>query len=45
MAELKTKVNDANVTEFLDSIADEAKRADAYAIFEMMRTVTKTEPN
>ena len=44
MAELKTKVNDANVTTFLDSIADETKRKDAYTIFEIMHKATKTKP-
>lgn len=44
MAELKTQENDASVTEFLDAIADEKKRADAYALLEMMRKATKAEP-
>lgn len=44
MAELKTKVNDANVTEFLDGIADETKRKDAYTLFEMLQTATKSKP-
>jgi hypothetical protein len=44
MAELKTKVNDASVTEFLDRIADEKKRADAYVLLELMRKATKEEP-
>ena len=43
MAELKTKVNDANVTTFLDGIADEAKRKDSYLLFEMMQKATKNE--
>ncbi len=42
-AELKTKVNDANVTTFLDSIADEAKRKDSYLLFKMMQKATKNE--
>ena len=44
MAELKTKVNKASVTKFLDSIADEVKRNDSYMIFEMMRKATNAEP-
>jgi len=44
MAELKTKVNKASVTKFLDSIADEVKRKDSYMIFEMMRKATNAEP-
>ena len=44
MAELKTKVNEASVTEFLDSITDEVKRTDSYVILEMLQHATKTEP-
>ncbi len=43
-AELKTKVNDASVTEFLDSVADEQKRNDCFEILKMMKQVTKEEP-
>lgn len=43
MAELKTKVNDASVTQFLDSM-DESKRADSYKILEIMQKATKQEP-
>ena len=43
MGELKTKVNDADVTTFLDNIEDEAKRNDTRAIFELMRKATKEE--
>lgn len=44
MTELKTKVNNASVTKFLDSIPDEAQRADAHTIFELMQKATKAEP-
>jgi hypothetical protein len=44
LAELKTKVNDASVTKFLDSIADEKKRQDAYTLLELMQKVTKAQP-
>ena len=44
MAELKTKVNDASVTKFLDSVADEVQRKDSYTLLELMQEVTKTEP-
>jgi len=30
MAELKTKVNDASIEDFLNSIEDEKKRADSF---------------
>ncbi|OQY86320.1 MAG: hypothetical protein B6D41_13460 [Chloroflexi bacterium UTCFX4] len=43
-AELKTKKTDASVTKFLDGIADEKKRADAYTLLEMIKKVTKLEP-
>ena len=43
-AELKTKLNDASVTEFLNSVADEKKRKDCFEILEMMKQVTREEP-
>ena len=43
-AEVKTKVNDASVTEFLNSVAEEKKRADCFEILKMMKQVTKEEP-
>jgi hypothetical protein len=44
MAELKTKVNDASVTAFLNKITDEEKRADSFEILKMMEQVTKQKP-
>ena len=43
-AELKTKVNDASVTKFLDSVTDEQKRNDSFEILKLMKQVTKEEP-
>ncbi len=43
-AELKTKVNDASVTGFLDSVADAQKRADSFVVLDMMQKATKQEP-
>ena len=43
-AELKTKVNDANVTKFLNSVADEQKRNESFEILKLMKQVTKEEP-
>jgi len=43
-AELKTKLNDASVTKFLNGVADEQKRNDSFEILEMMKQVTKEEP-
>lgn len=44
MAEQKTKPSDQSVSGFLDKIADETRRAECYAILDMMKRVTKTEP-
>jgi len=44
MAELKTKPRKADVDTFLSTISDDRKRADAYAVLELMRSVTKLEP-
>lgn len=44
MAELKTRVNDANVDKFLRGVTDETKREDSYKILEMMKKATKAEP-
>jgi hypothetical protein len=44
MAELKTKVNNASVTDFLNGIKDEAKRIDSFEIVKMMQQITKQEP-
>jgi hypothetical protein len=43
MAELKTKVTQGSVQEFLDSIEEEAKRKDTYMLFNMMQKATKNE--
>lgn len=44
MAELKTKINDASVEKFLNSVDDEKKRKFAFTILELMKNVTKAEP-
>ncbi len=44
MAELKTKLNDASVDDFLNAIKDEQVRQDCWAITEMMQQATKAEP-
>ena len=44
MAELKTKVNDASVEGFLNSVEDEQARKDCFEILKMMKQVTKEEP-
>ena len=42
--ELKTQVNDASVTDFLNSVAEEGKRNDAFEMLKLMKQVTKEEP-
>lgn len=44
MAENKTKQTDASVEDFLNSILHDGKRADSYAILEMMKEVTGLPP-
>ena len=44
MAELKTKVNDASVDEFLQGVKDEGVREDCYKILDIMQKATKAEP-
>jgi len=44
MAENKTQFNDADVTTFLETVTDEHRRQDCYAVLEMMREVTGEEP-
>jgi hypothetical protein len=44
MAELKTKVNEASVNKFLNSVADKQKREDSFVILELMKKITKYEP-
>lgn len=43
-AELKTKQTEANVDDFLDSIADDKMREDCRKIAAMMKTATGAEP-
>lgn len=44
MSELKTKVNDASVEDFLNSVEDEQARKDCFEISKMMEAVTKAKP-
>ncbi len=44
MAELKTQVNKASVSKFLNTITDEQKRADCLVISRMMEKATKSKP-
>ena len=42
-AELKTKVNEASVTEFLNSVEDEQKRKDSFEILKLMKKLSKED--
>jgi hypothetical protein len=42
--ELKTQLNDASVTDFLNSVEDEQKKKDSFEIMKMMKQVTRAEP-
>jgi hypothetical protein len=44
MAELKTKATDASVEDFLNTIEEEQKRADCFAISKMMQQATRAKP-
>jgi len=44
MATLKTQKNDASVENFLNSVSDEKKREDSFAILKLMQEVTGEEP-
>lgn len=44
MAEMKTKVNDASVEDFLSGVAHAQRRADAFAVLKMMKAVTGKKP-
>ena len=44
MAELKTKLNDASVEDFLNKVEDEQKRKDSFEIIKMMQQATQEEP-
>jgi hypothetical protein len=44
MNELKTKENDASVTDFIHAVPDETKRQDSYRLLDMYKRVTDEEP-
>lgn len=44
MADQKTKETSESVSAFLDKVADERRRADCFAVVDIMRAVTKEEP-
>ena len=44
MAEMKTKLNDASIEDFLNKVDDKQKRDDCFEIAKLMQQVTKEEP-
>ena len=44
MAELKTKPNDQNVDDFLQTVGDPAKREDCHRVLDIMKQITQQEP-
>ena len=44
MAELKTKLNDANVVSFLQSVKDEKRKLECMTVLALMKKITKVEP-
>ncbi len=44
MTELKTKVNDSDVSAFIDSVSDEKKRKDSYELLKIFTEVTGEKP-
>ena len=40
MADLKMKLNDGSVTDFLNGVADERKRQDSFTLLQMMEKIT-----
>jgi hypothetical protein len=44
MSELKTKVNEASVAKFLDSIPDDGQRSDSRVLLDLLQKATKAQP-
>ncbi len=44
MAELKTKVNNASVTNFINSVTSKTKRKDSFDLLELFKKITGEEP-
>jgi hypothetical protein len=44
MAELKTKVTNASVTAFINSVSDPVQRADAKTLLALLKKITKEKP-
>lgn len=44
LAEIKTKPTESSVIDFINSVSDEQKRKDSFAILDMMKKATGDEP-
>jgi len=44
MAENKTRQNEGSVESFLDSVENQQRRSDGYAVLELMKRITQLEP-
>ena len=44
MAELKTQLNDGSVNDFLNSVENEKRKTDSFAVLELMKEATGEEP-
>lgn len=44
MSEIKTKVTNADVNDFIDAVADERKRADGFVLLELFKKITGEPP-
>lgn len=44
MTTLKTKKNDSNVEDFLNSVSDEKKKSDSFKILNLMQEITQEKP-
>lgn len=44
MSELKTIVNDASVAGFINSVPDEVKKSDSFALLELFSQITGEKP-
>lgn len=44
MSEIKTKVNEASVEDFINSVADDKKRRDGFTLLDMFKRVTGEPP-
>lgn len=45
MADIKTKQNKASVSDFLKSVENQKRKEDAFAVLELMKKITNSEPN